>query len=790
MTSLSLNEQRTTVFRDRYSLKNDRNEPTETSPKQMWARVAKAIADNHDEEQLFENVLTDFKFVPGGRILAGAGAKTEQTFYNCYVIPVEPKESTRAANPNVGNDSREAIFDTIGTMVDIMSRGGGVGINWSTLRPSGAYLARVSGTSSGPVGWMDVASKAVGEVEQGGSRRGAAMFMLDDWHPDLLKFIEAKRDYTRITNANVSIAVSDRFMEAVKNDAGWSFEFPNTSEPRYNTEWDGDLAGWKAKGLGVSIYKSMPARDIWKLLVEAAHASGEPGVVFLDRYNRMSTGAHAERIICVNPCGEQGLGAYSVCNLGSMNLAAYVTADNLFDFASFRADVGTATRFLDNVIDKSFYWDDRSRQRQLDLRRIGLGVMGLADMLIRMGIRYGSADAVKVTEEVFLTMKDAAIEESMKLAQEKGPARAYEDSVWARPYLRAYSTRTGTKVGPLRNLFFLTQAPTGTTSILAGVNSGIEPFFALGYWRNDRTGRHYVVPEAIEAVYKTLPAGTYDEANWPEYIVTANDVTVEEHIAMQAAVQKYVDSSVSKTINGPNRHTVADVDKAYRLAYDSGLKGLAYFRDGSGRDQVLSTAETTEKVADSVADIHLARISELEDRNAQLEEAMLTGPMAGAYRRPAALVGTTSRLNTSMGTMYLTVNTDSKTGKPVEIFVNVGKAGSDVMSMGEAIGRLVSLGLQHGISMERISSQLVGVGGTSQFNPGLVHAIGRNLAEVVPATVDFDSDEDETGVSEDESTSETPQPVIRGQICPECGQFSLVREEGCEKCYSCGYTAC
>ena len=785
-----MNEQRTKVFLDRYAMKNDKNEPVESRPEQMWNRVAQFIGDTDEEKGQFYDVLEGFKFVPGGRIMAGAGVGTEQTFYNCYVIPVEPKPSTLAANPNVGKDSREAIFDTIATMVDIMSRGGGVGINWSTLRPSGSYLSRVSGTSSGPVGWMDVASHAVGEVEQGGSRRGAAMFMINDWHPDLLNFIEAKRDLKKITNANVSVAISDKFMKAVKEDAGWSFEFPNPSESAYNTEWDGDLDEWKARGYGVSIYRSMPARAIWNAITDAAWSNGEPGVVFLDRYNQLSTGRGIEKIISVNPCGEQGLGAYSVCNLGSMNLAAYWDEGFLWD--DFRKDVATATRFLDNVIDKSFYWDERSRHAQQRLRRIGLGVMGLGDVLILAGLRYGSPEAVEFTESVFATMKGMAIETSIKLAEEKGPAEAFTPDVWKRPYLRDFIGITGPGSPPLRNLFFLTQAPTGTTSILAGVNSGIEPLFALEYTRRDRTGTHQVKAPVLDRIESHTPPQW-----WPDYVVTANEVTVEEHIAMQAAVQKYVDSSVSKTINAPNSHKVADVDKAYMLAYDSGLKGVAYFRDGCGRDQVLSTEDTKKEVDPDVIKELRIEIEELEDRNAQLEEELFAGPKASVFKRPRETYGRTSRLNTSMGTMYLTINEIDD--KPVEIFVNVGKAGSDVMSMGEAIGRLVSLALQTGVPMSDVAKQLVGVGGTSSFNPGLVHAIGKALDNYQPAYPEgVESEEAEVYLDEADppltnQTTDTTKVIsvqYSGAACPDCNSFSVVREEGCMKCHVCGWSGC
>jgi ribonucleoside-diphosphate reductase alpha chain len=613
---MTLTKNQYDIFNDRYALRDASGQQIEQHPSDMWKRVADAIGSDLGERKEFFDLLTDFKFVPGGRILSGAGAESGKTFYNCYVIPVETFAKRQNRKPaefygnyqtkdiyldfrqpslmeDHGNDSREAIMDTIGAMVGIMSRGGGVGINWSVLRPRKSYLTRVSGSTSGPVSWMDVASRAVGVVEQGGSRRGAAMFMLDDWHPDVLEFISAKKTKGVITNANISVSVSDRFMEAVKSGSGWTFQFPETRHPDYDTVWDGDLAAWKQSGRPVVDYQTIDARTLWDALVSAAHASGEPGVVFLDRYNDLSTANGRERIICVNPCGEQGLGAYSVCNLGAMNLDAYVVGKD-FLWGNFGHDVSVAIRFLDAVIDKDKYYVDETKSQQMDLRRVGLGVMGLADTLIRMGIRYGSPEAVKFTEDVFRTMKDEAIETSSSLAFKFSPAKAWKDSMWERPYLKEFIDRAGypdfSEFG-MRNLFLLTQAPTGTTSLLAGVNSGIEPYFDLVTHRSDRTGDRTVYAKAVEEL--DLPEGT----SFPDYVVTSKDVTVEEHIAMQAAVQKYVDSSVSKTINAPNEQTVEECSKAYVLAYDSGLKGLAYYRDGSRSVQVLYHEDPNEVIA-------------------------------------------------------------------------------------------------------------------------------------------------------------------------------------------------
>jgi ribonucleoside-diphosphate reductase alpha chain len=369
------------------------------------------------------------------------------------------------------------------------------------------------------------------------------------------------------------------------------------------------LPSGNERDITVNEYKRVNAADLWLKLATAAHASGEPGVVFLDRYNDLSTANGAEKIISVNPCGEQGLGAYSVCNLGAINLNAFVR-DGVFDHRGFDRTVGTAIRFLDNVVDKTHYHLPETKEQQLKLRRIGLGVMGLADALINLKIRYGSSEAVEFTEDVFSQMKLAAVDTSIEIATQKGPAHAWRPEMWDRPYLRGYKDKFfgGMSAPPLRNIFLLTQAPTGTTAALAGVNSGIEPYFSFSYTRVDRTGTHKVVsPIAMQA------ASVDNADDWGKrvpYLVTANEVSVKEHLLMQTAVQKYVDSSVSKTINAPKGQKVEEVLEAYTMAYDLGLKGLAYYRDGSRDKQVLYREDPNKK------------IEELEAKIAQYEQTV------------------------------------------------------------------------------------------------------------------------------------------------------------------------
>ena len=771
------------IWHDRYALRNEKGEQIETTPSDTFDRVAFAISTNTDEYNDFYRVLDGFKFVPGGRILSSAGAGNETVAYNCFVIPVMAEEH-RAT----GNDSRDAIFDTINRMVQIMSRGGGVGINWSTLRPRGSHLSRVNGTSSGSVGWMDVASTAVGEVIQGGSRRGAAMFMLWDWHPDVLEFADVKRDGSKITNANISVAISDDFMYAVKNDLDWRLKFPDTAHPAYNTDWDGDIQAWADKhGSGtIKTYQTVKARDLWQKICAGAWDNGEPGVVFLDRYQKMSTAGSIEKIICVNPCGEQGLGAYSVCNLGSMNLAEYVKTrevyqrppnadlhnlenETYFDDAAYAADVRTAVRFLDNVIDKSYYMEDvpQIKEAQMHLRRIGLGNMGLADMFAKMKIRYGSQTSVAFTEIVYKAMKEAALWESTTLAREKGAAPGWNRAMLVEaPYLQDLPKDLALHINEygLRNLFLLTQAPTGTTSMLAGVNSGIEPFFALEYERNDRMGKSIMRPKPYQDWLDARNAAPgIGGMNLPDYFVTADQLSVEEHVAIQAAAQKYIDSSISKTVNAPNSHTVEDVDKLYMLCYDSGLKGISYFRDGCNRGVVLSRpVEEKETVESNVTHT------------------------ASPYMRPETVFGVTQRKRTKHGHAFITVNFAEDNG-PIEAFVQVGRASSDISEWAEGYGRLISLALRYGIAKEVIAEQLTGVGGYSKMQPSLSTAIAEALKGASMG-----------GVPSESSLREVPEATqvlapstgFTPEICTQCGSASFVREEGCMKCQICGNSKC
>ncbi|KKQ38893.1 MAG: Ribonucleoside-diphosphate reductase [Candidatus Roizmanbacteria bacterium GW2011_GWA2_37_7] len=407
------------VFLDRYSLKDKDGTPIEKTPDEMWRRIADAIASQEKPGQRklwskkFYNALENFKYVPGGRILAGAGTGYSVTFYNCFVIP-SPR------------DSRQGILQTLGEMIEIMARGGGVGINLSTLRPRGARVEKVNGFSSGPCNWAEIFSLATKDIiQQGGTRRGALMLMLWDWHPDIEEFITVKQDLTRINGANLSVAVSDSFMDAVKKDEDWPLIFPDKNDPDYDAEWDGDIEGWKARGKKIIVRKVVRARKIWELIAQAAWRSAEPGVVFLERYNKMHNNSYWNKIICVNPCGEEGLPEWGVCNLGSINLSALVKGYKIdqageFDFDLLRETVRIAVRLQDNVIDMDPYVFPGIRKTQLEgERRIGLGTMGLGDSLIKLHIRYGSPESIRFIDKVYKLIAHEAYCASSDYAKEK-----------------------------------------------------------------------------------------------------------------------------------------------------------------------------------------------------------------------------------------------------------------------------------------------------------------------------------------------------------------------------------
>ncbi|MEX0621857.1 MAG: adenosylcobalamin-dependent ribonucleoside-diphosphate reductase [Candidatus Woykebacteria bacterium] len=823
---------RAKVFSDRYSLKDPDGAPVEEYPEQMWARVAAGIAQmekgkKKQEEWTarFYNTLKDFKFVPGGRVLSGAGTAYDVTYYNCFVIP----------SPH---DSRDGIIDNLKIMVDIMSRSGGVGINLSSLRPRGSRVKKVNGWSSGPVVWAELYSTATHDViQQGGTRRGALMLMINDWHPDLLEFIEVKQDLTKINGANLSVCISDDFMKAVKEDKDWDLVFPDISDPQYDEVWDGDIEKWKAAGKKVKVYESVKAREVWDKICQAAWVSAEPGTHFIQRSNERSNTWYFEKLISTNPCGEQPLGAWAVCNLGAMNLTAFTKGEvgaAEFDYKGLAEHVKVAIRFMDNVVDATGYYFPENKKQQMGIRRTGLGTMGLGDALIMMGLRYGSPEALPTVEKIYKTVRDAAYEVSADLATEKGVFPNFDKEKYLQGwFIKKLPTQIREKIAKqgLRNAVLLTQAPTGTTSLVSGVSSGIEPVYDFAMTRRDRTGEHVI----YHPIYQKWQEEHPDESH-PEYFVSANDLTPEDHVQMQALIQDYTDSSISKTVNAPNNHSVEDVKRLYNLAYELGCKGVTYMRDGS-RAGVLSHGDakpSTEAQDERKEEKKEQAGIEVATEKQHLNEA------AFMRKRPENLEGVTRWMPTPVGHAFITINGDGH-GNPFEVFINVGKAGSDIKADAEALGRLISLSLRIPSKfparevLREVVDQLRGIGGASQMGFGsnrvysMADAIAKVVAEYLKQTEETKEKAElngngatltngavvtngdgnghgsgSNGVGEPqeeqeevkEPAEEAPQQAglltteVRRDICPKCGSASFVYEEGCKKCYSCGNSEC
>lgn len=776
------------VFSDRYSLKDKNGKPTEKKPDEMWKRISKAVAAQEITpegkkkwEKEFNDVMKDFKYVPGGRILAGAGTGYDVTFYNCFVIP-SPK------------DARGGILETLKQMVEIMARGGGVGINLSSLRPRGSRVRKVNGFSSGPMNWAELFSVTTKDIiQQGGTRRGALMLMLWDWHPDIEEFITVKQDLKRINGANLSVCVSDSLMEAVEKDGDWDLIFPDTTDPEYDEKWDGDIFAWKALGKKVQVRKTVKARYIWNLIAEAAWKSAEPGLVFMERYNKWHNNWYWNRINCVNPCGEEGLPPWGVCNLGSINLSALVKGNDVdkkgtFDFNELKKVARAGVRFQDNIIDMDQYFFEGIRKTQLEgERRIGLGTMGLGDTLIKLHMRYGSKESLVFIDKVYRIIRDEAYKASTENAKEKGVFAKYDKDQYLKgKFIQALPEDIQKSIADrgIRNSLLLMQAPTGSTSLMVNTTSGIEPVYEFEFIRRDRLGehiiRHHIYEKWVKKHEKELKEGKIKRPAW---FVSAQELTPEEHVNVQAVIQKYVDASISKTVNAPNNHTVEDVKRLYMLAYKQGLKGIAYMREGS-REGVLE------------------RMDKKEDKKPEV-----AAPQYQVKPRPMVVHGSTYRMNTPVGTAFITINTNGGTvPEPLEVFISISKPGSDISAMAEGLARTISLALRfasHISAMERVKeiiNQLEGIGGArvTGFGKERIKSLPDAVAKVLKMHYNVGGKHAEEKKNEPQLVTETtqaslippPQPKGLFDICPECGEASFAHEEGCKKCYSCGYSEC
>nr|WP_207711801.1 adenosylcobalamin-dependent ribonucleoside-diphosphate reductase [Sulfobacillus harzensis] len=760
---------------------NECDRPTETTIHDVARRIAKGVASvekpkvRKDVEESFAREIGALRFVPGGRIWAGAGTGQKLTYFNCYVIP-SPK------------DSRQGIVETLGQMIEIMSRGGGVGINISSLRPSRAIVRGVNGRSSGAVSWMDLFSRATGLVEQGGSRRGALMLQIEDWHPDVWRFIDIKKTPGMVENANISVRISDAFMNAVKNDGDWDLVFPDTSDPEYDALWDGNLETWRAQGKPVIHYETVKARKLWGAIIEGAWQAAEPGIVFDERHEKDSNSWYFNPLISTNPCAEQPLPAWGVCTLGHINLAAFYNKDtNDVDWDALRVTVRMGTRFLDDIVDATPYFFDQNYDNQQKERRIGLGTMGLGELLIRLGLRYGSPDSIKFIDKLYEFIATEAYLYDVELAKEKGAFPAFDaDKYLQSGFMQRMPERVREAIRQhgTRNVTILTQAPTGTVGSMVGTSTGIEPFYALTYYRQSRLGFDEQYVEVAQDWLEDHPGDTL-----PDYFVGAMDLTPEEHVYVQAAIQRWTDSSISKTANAPSTYTVEDTARLYELAYDLGCKGVTIYRDQSRQEQVLHLADTTdtEESAKTPATAHYL------DANLDVE----------VFPVPAQVNGRTYRKETPAGTARVVIN--EVDNNPFEVFMLLGRAGSEVQSFMEALGRVISLYLRSNGNvsprrrLELVSEQLKGIGGANQmgFGPGRVLSVVDAIGKLLESHLNQGKGEAAVAVAEpqaiDAAAGRVPerrsaQPSY--DLCPQCDGPTLIYEEGCQHCTSCGYSKC
>ncbi|HEX9692177.1 MAG TPA: vitamin B12-dependent ribonucleotide reductase [Gemmatimonadales bacterium] len=813
-----LSENAITVLERRYLIKDEQGRPVEQAGDLFW-RVARTIAEADAAygasargvealAETFYELMATRIWMPNSPTLMNAGRPLGQ-LSACFVLPVDDALS----------NGTSGIYDTLRNMALVHQSGGGTGFSFSRLRPQNDVVRSTMGVASGPVSFMSLYDASTEVVKQGGTRRGANMGILRVDHPDILEFIDCKNDTTKITNFNISVGVTDAFMHAVEEGKSYDLVHPRTGE----------------------VVAPLDARDVFDKIVHGAWRTGEPGVFFIDRANEYNPVPHLGAYEATNPCGEQPLLPYDVCNLGSINLGRFVR-DGEVDWDGLGRAVHLCTHFLDNVIDANRYPLPEIAELAQRIRRVGLGVMGWADFLVSLDVPYNSAEAIDLARRVMQFIDEETKVESERLAVERGVFPEWEQSIWG-PDATCARGSAGQRIRPmrrLRNCNLTTVAPTGTISILAGCSSGIEPLFAVAFMRNQAgvlmpdVNPHFVEIARREGWYSdalmTRIAAEghihFDEVprQWQDVFVTAHDVSPEWHIRMQGAFQEYTDSAISKTCNFPHEASEEYVREIYELAFRLGCKGVTVYRDGSRDMQVLSTGKTAKTVqvqADVGAAVgHRDQVAELKSTIAEVE-AELTRTRARLHEvesenlqrrrkrsRPELLRGTTRRVESPLGTMYVTVTEDDQS-QPFEVFMSLGKAGGALMADVEAIGRLISLALRSGIPLTEIYRQLRGI------SSDRVTGLGPNKVLSVPDAIGIAIErwmQDKQGIQQDllEAPAREAEPVIVRRIeagsdglqraleldsmqhagaCPDCGS-QLEFAEGCMKCHVCGYSEC
>ena len=753
------------VVLERRYLSRDREGNILERPDGMFRRVAQNLsqadlnygateAQRQDTEDEFYTIMRGLELLPNSPTLMNSGRELQQ-LSACFVLPVE--------------DTLDSIFDKVKQTALIHKSGGGTGFSFSRLRPEGDVVGSTGGIASGPVSFIRAFDTATDVVKQGGTRRGANMGILNVNHPDVMKFIESKEDGRHLNNFNISVAVDADFMERVKAGQDYDLVSPRT----------GQVTG------------QLNAKEVFERIANMAWLTGDPGLIFLDTINRDNPNPQLGEIESTNPCGEQPLLPYESCNLASINLARmvkYAGGDVSMDWERLGQAVRTAVHLLDNVIDMNDYPIPEIDEMSRKTRRIGLGVMGFSDLLVQLGVRYDSEEALKVADEVMERVQDQTHRASAELAGTRGSFPAWDDSIYNVPG----------NVRPMRNSAPTTIAPTGTISIIAAASSGIEPLFALSYVRNvmdntrlvegnpyfEAVAKHegFYSPELMERLAQSGSLDRLDpEMNVPQWVKdvfrTSHDISPDWHVRMQGAVQRHTDNSVSKTINFPHHATVDDMVGAYMLAYELGCKGITAYRDGSKAGQVLSTGEAEKETAGPAP--------------AEVMPAHAT-PRA----RPRKISGVTERVRTGHGNMYVTINFDEDEG-PFEVFGNLGKAGGCDSAQLEAISRLASLALRSGIDPEVVIEQLRGITCCPAWDEGtLVGSSPDAVALALQSNLGKQSGDGATpgrrlhdpgsGVQMDLLSRAAPNPTRK---CPDCNS-PVYYQEGCTMCVSCGWNRC
>ncbi|MCL4275132.1 MAG: adenosylcobalamin-dependent ribonucleoside-diphosphate reductase [Anaerolineales bacterium] len=821
------------VLMKRYVRRGDDGKPAENVEEMFW-RVAYHVAkveeqwgaDVQERTVEYYHLLSSKKFFPNSPTFTGAGTPLGQ-LAACFVLPI---------TDDMGRDSA-GIFQTLRDAALIQQTGGGNGFSFSRLRPKGGFVQSSAGQATGPVGFLRVYDHAFGEIAQGGTRRGANMAVLRVDHPDVEDFITCKINENHITNFNISVGITDAFMQAVKDDKEWELRFPDLTEAK-KKGFKGTLEQAEEAGIKINTYRKVNARELFNKIVKQAHHNGEPGVLFLDAANRSNPVPHLYPLEATNPCGEQWLGPYENCCLGSVNLNEHCGPDGTVDWESLRKSVVLSTRFLDDVVEANAYVPAVAQLQEAAhrARRIGLGIMGLADLMYHAGVRYGSQEGQEFGAQIMEFVRYHAMLTSVELAQERGPFPAIQGSIydmddmrwtppqpltqyehnWNRPEVRWEAVVKGIKEHGIRNAAQTTVAPTGTIATVAGCEGyGCEPVFALAYIRHvNDNGKDlkltYASPRFDEALKKlglgeekrqeiveqVMREGTCQHiSEIPQTVrdtfVVSGDITAEEHVRMQGALQAFVDNSLSKTVNFPAGATEGDVAIAYQLAWELGCKGITVYVTGSRETVVLETKATADKKA-----------PQTPPEPASTKQASPTMWHGTKKPRPKALTGSTFNIDTPVGKTFVTIN-ENGGDQPFETFVNTAKAGSETAAVSEAIGRLISYILRMASPvapldrLREVVIQLIGIGGGRSlgFGPNRVRSLPDGIGQVLDQYL---REKDGTFVEEVKSGgngngahNEPAAPAMKiGDLCPECGEAAVVNEEGCRKCYACGYSEC